>query len=118
MPVWNEGGYSGWQIGSGCLTVGPHDQVSGTNPQPGRLIWNIESPDVKADFGRLRAAGATVIREPYRPDEKAVAWIAKIDRLSVHTSAADRTLGSPAKTVCSAASCSGSSRLGSNRRTS
>ena len=75
-PGWNEGGFKGWQIGSGFLTVGPHDQVSGTNAQPGRLIWNIESPDVMADFQRLKAAGARVIREPYRPDETAVAWIA------------------------------------------
>ena len=75
-PGWNEGGFTGWQIGSGFLTVGPHDQVSGNNPQPGRLIWNVESPDVKADFERLKAAGATVIREPYRPDETVVAWIA------------------------------------------
>ncbi len=75
-PGWNEGGYSGWQIGTGFVTVGPHDQVKGSNPQPGRLIWNIESPDVKADFERLKAAGATVIREPYQPDETGVAWIA------------------------------------------
>jgi predicted enzyme related to lactoylglutathione lyase len=66
-PGWNEDGYIGWQIGSGGFTVGPHDQVRGKNPQPGRLIWNIETPDVKGEFDRLVAAGATVIREPYDP---------------------------------------------------
>jgi predicted enzyme related to lactoylglutathione lyase len=75
-PGWNEGGYSGWQIGTGFVTVGPHDQVSGSNPQPGRLIWNIESTDVKADFERLKAAGAAVVREPYQPGEAPEAWIA------------------------------------------
>lgn len=65
MPAMSEGGYHGWQIGSGWLTVGPHDQVKGKNPQPGRLIWNIESPDVKGDFARFEAAGAKVVREPY-----------------------------------------------------
>ena len=64
-PSWNEGGYTGWMIGAGALTVGPHDEVSGRNPQPGRIIWNIETPDVRAEFERLTAAGATVVREPY-----------------------------------------------------
>ena len=66
-PGWDEGGYTGWQIGTGFVTVGPHDEVKGNNPQPGRIIWNIESSDVQGDFARLKAAGATVVREPYRP---------------------------------------------------
>lgn len=64
-PGWNEGGYIGWQIGSGGITVGPHDQVHGTNPDPGRIIWNIETPDVKSEFDRFVEAGATVVQEPY-----------------------------------------------------
>ena len=68
-PTWNQSGYTGWSLGSGAVTIGAHDQVTGRNPQPGRLIWNIESPDVRADFERFRAAGATVIREPYDPGD-------------------------------------------------
>ena len=68
-PGWNEGGYVGWRIGSGAVTVGPHDEVKGRNGQPGRIIWNIESGDVKGDFDRLKAAGAIVVREPYGFDE-------------------------------------------------
>jgi predicted RNA polymerase sigma factor/predicted enzyme related to lactoylglutathione lyase len=64
-PGWDEGGYTGWQIGTGSVTVGPHDQVKGKNAHPGRLLWNIESSDVEADFARFKAAGATVVREPY-----------------------------------------------------
>ncbi len=64
-PGWDDGGYTGWQIGSGWMTVGPHDQVHGANTEPGRVIWNIETPDVKAEFDRLAAAGATVVAEPY-----------------------------------------------------
>ena len=67
-PTWNDGGYTTWLIGSGALTVGPHDQVSGTNAHPGRIIWNIETADVRGDFDRMQAAGATVVREPYGPD--------------------------------------------------
>jgi predicted enzyme related to lactoylglutathione lyase len=66
-PAWNEGGYVGWQLGSGGIMVGPHDQVQGKNAQPGRIIWNIETPDVKTEFDRMVAAGATVIQEPYNP---------------------------------------------------
>jgi predicted enzyme related to lactoylglutathione lyase len=68
-PAWNMGGYVGWVIGTGAVTVGPHDQVTGKNTQPGRIIWNIESADVPGDFERFKAAGATVIREPYDPGE-------------------------------------------------
>ena len=64
----DDGGYTGWRLGDGMLSVGPHDQVHGKNAHPGRIIWNIESEDVKTDFERFKAAGATVIREPYEPD--------------------------------------------------
>jgi predicted enzyme related to lactoylglutathione lyase len=59
------GDYTGWLIGSGFLTVGPHSEVSGKNASPGRIIWNVETPDVKGEFERMKAAGAIVIREPY-----------------------------------------------------
>jgi predicted enzyme related to lactoylglutathione lyase len=64
-PTWNMGGYVGWLIGTGAVTVGPHDQVKGKSVHPGRIIWNIESADVKSDFERFKAAGGTVIRDPY-----------------------------------------------------
>ncbi len=64
-PMFSDGGYVVWQIGSGYVTVGPHDQVSGRNQQPGRLLWNVESTDVQGDFERFKAAGATVVAEPY-----------------------------------------------------
>jgi predicted enzyme related to lactoylglutathione lyase len=77
-PGWDDGGYTGWQIGSGGITIGPHDQVHGKNAEPGRIIWNIESADVKADFDRLKAAGAMVIREPYSFEGAPDAWIATL----------------------------------------
>ena len=64
-PGMAEGGYTGWQLGPGFITVGPHDQVHGKNPQPGRIIWNIETPDVQGEFERMKAAGAIVVAEPY-----------------------------------------------------
>ena len=67
-PTWTDSGYTGWIIGTGAVTVGPHDQVKGMNQEPGRVIWNISSEDVRGDVERLKAAGATVIQEPYTPD--------------------------------------------------
>jgi predicted enzyme related to lactoylglutathione lyase len=68
-PAWEGGDFKGWQIGTGWLTVGPHDRVKGRNADPGRLIWNIETPEVAAEFERLKAAGAQVVQEPYNPGE-------------------------------------------------
>ena len=60
-----EGGYTGWQLGSGFMTVGPHSEVKGKSVHPGRIIWNIETTDVRGQFDRLKAAGAIVVTEPY-----------------------------------------------------
>ena len=69
-PGWAQGGYTGWMIGTGAVTVGPHDQVKGKNTEPGRVIWNIDTADVKSEFDRLVAAGATAVQEPYSPGEE------------------------------------------------
>ena len=83
-PTWEDGTYAGWQVGSGILSIGPHDQVKGENEQPGRIIWNIESADVQGDFERFKAAGATVVQAPYNPggdesDEMSIATLADPD---------------------------------------
>jgi len=67
-PAGSEGGYTWWQVGTGGFTVSEHSEVKGKNAHPGRVIWNIETADVKGDFERLKAAGATVIQAPYAPD--------------------------------------------------
>ena len=77
-PTWQEGGYTGWAIGSGAMSIGPHDEVHGKNAHPGRIIWNIESADVQADFDRFKAAGATVVREPYGFEEAPGSLIATL----------------------------------------
>ena len=80
-PAMSDGGYTGWQIGSGFFAVGAHDEVKGKSAHPGRIIWNIETADVKGEFDKMKAAGAIVVREPYSFDEipEAVnAWIATL----------------------------------------
>ena len=64
-PGFSDGGYTGWRIGSGWLNIGAHSEVHGQSAHPGRIIWNIETADVKTEFDRMVAAGAMVIREPY-----------------------------------------------------
>jgi predicted enzyme related to lactoylglutathione lyase len=77
-PSMAEGGFAGWLIGSGFVSVGPHSEVHGPNASPGRLIWNIESPTVREDFERFKAAGAIVVREPYEFGDGSSAWIATL----------------------------------------
>jgi predicted enzyme related to lactoylglutathione lyase len=68
-PTWDDNTYFGWQFGDGGVMFGPHDQVKGKNREPGRIIWNIETPDVKGEFAKLKAAGASIVKEPYDPGE-------------------------------------------------
>ena len=75
-PAWEQGGYTGWQFETAAVMIGPHDAVHGANAEPGRIIWNLESPDVPGEFQRLREAGAQVVREPYHPGDGPDTWIA------------------------------------------
>jgi len=77
-PSWEEGGYFGWQFGAEGIAFGAHDQVKGKNREPGRVIWNLEVTDVKGEFGKLKAAGATVVREPYEPGGAGRGWVATL----------------------------------------
>jgi predicted enzyme related to lactoylglutathione lyase len=77
-PGWSDGGYTGWLIGTGAITIGPHSEVKGSNREPGRLIWNIETPDVKGEFARMTAAGAIVVAEPYSFEGYPDSWIATL----------------------------------------
>ncbi len=77
-PTWKDESYSGWQLGSGNISIGRHSEVTGRNTHPGRIILNLETKDVKGDFDRLLAAGATVIREPYSFEGFPDMWIATL----------------------------------------
>jgi predicted enzyme related to lactoylglutathione lyase len=78
-PAWEDGTYVGWQAGSGMLMIGPHSEVKGSNEMPGRIIVNFETPDVKAEFDRLKGLGVRVVRDPYQPGEDAgEMWLATL----------------------------------------
>jgi len=78
QPVYTDSSYSTWMIGAGAVSIGPHSEVHGRNPQPGRLIWNIETTDVQGEFDRMKAAGAIVVREPYTFEDFPGSWIATL----------------------------------------
>ena len=70
-----ENGFWGWQAGGAYLSVLQHSEMRGNTKDPGRVIFNFETTQVKEEFERIKAIGATVIREPY---EMGGGWIATL----------------------------------------
>ena len=70
-----ENGFWGWQVGSAYLSVLEHSEMGGQARDPGRIMFNFETSQVKEEFERMKAGGATVIREPY---EMGGGWIATL----------------------------------------
>lgn len=67
-PDMSDGDWSGWSVGGCYLTIGGHDKVKGKSTNPERLIFNLETDEVKSEFERIKALGATVIKAPYQMD--------------------------------------------------
>src|SRR5438132_14075555 len=59
-----DGGYSGWQVGSAFLTVGPHSEMKGAAKEPARVLLNFETTEVQEEFARIEAVGAAVVKAP------------------------------------------------------
>jgi predicted enzyme related to lactoylglutathione lyase len=70
-----ENGFSGWQVGSAYFSILEHSEMGGKSKDGGRVMMNFETTQVKEEFERIKAAGATVIREPY---EMGGGWIATL----------------------------------------
>lgn len=70
-----ENGFWGWQVGSAYLSVLEHSEMGGSTKDPGRVMFNFETAQVKEEFERIKAAGATVVREPY---EIGGGWVATL----------------------------------------
>jgi len=68
-PDWSDeaNGWFGFQAGDGSLAIGPHSDVKGKSQQPARVMLNFSTPDVNAEFERIKAIGAEVVTEPYEP---------------------------------------------------
>jgi predicted enzyme related to lactoylglutathione lyase len=66
-------GFWMWQLGNVYFTVIDHSEMGGKTKDPGRMMFNLETAQVRQEFERIRALGAVVIREPY---ELQGGWIA------------------------------------------
>ena len=71
----NENGFFGWQVGSAYLSVLDHSEMTGNTKDPGRVMFNFETSQVKEEFERIKALGGVVIKAPY---EMGGGWIATL----------------------------------------
>lgn len=76
-PDMDDGGYFGYLVGKGFVSIGPHDKVSGKSPNPERILLNFETDQVKEEFERIKEIGAEVIAQPYQMDGDP-GWIATL----------------------------------------
>src|SRR3990167_7483620 len=73
-PDMSEGNWSGWQVGGSFFSVGEHSEMAGSTKESGRVMFNLETKEIKEEFARIKELGATVIKELYEMD--GVMWIA------------------------------------------
>jgi predicted enzyme related to lactoylglutathione lyase len=74
-PGFRDGEWWGWENGGGIM-IGNHSEVHGASAQPQRIMLSFEVDDVKATFEAITGFGATVIAEPYQPDDGMDNWLA------------------------------------------
>ena len=56
-----------------------HSEKGGSTKDPGRVLLNFETEQVKEEFERIKAIGAQVIKEPYQMGESWNATLADPD---------------------------------------
>jgi predicted enzyme related to lactoylglutathione lyase len=70
-----EHGFFGWQAGNAYLSILDHSEMGGSTKDPGRVMFNFETAQVKEEFERIKAFGGTVVHEPY---EMGQGWLATL----------------------------------------
>jgi predicted enzyme related to lactoylglutathione lyase len=79
-PDMSEGEWSGWMVGSCFFGVGHHSKAEGKAKEPGRVMFNLETADVKGEFDRIKGiAGVEVVKEPYEMGPGLIATLADPD---------------------------------------
>jgi predicted enzyme related to lactoylglutathione lyase len=71
----SESSFFSWQLGNVSLYVLGHSEMGGQTRDPGRIMLNFETAQVKEEFERIRTLGGLVIREPY---EVEAGWFATL----------------------------------------
>ncbi len=72
-------GYWGWQVGDSYFSVLAHSAMDGKAKDPGRVMFNFETSQVKEEFARIKALGGVVIKEPYEMGGGWIATLADLD---------------------------------------
>ncbi len=75
-PDMVEGEWYGFSVGSCFLSIGMHDKVKGKSKNPERVMFNLETPDVKTEFERIKNL-VTVVAAPYQMEGTEM-WIATV----------------------------------------
>lgn len=75
----NDNGFYGWQVGNTFFGVLEHSEMGGNTKDPGRIMLNFETAQVKEEFERIKAVGAAVIKEPGEMGEGLIATLADPD---------------------------------------
>ena len=71
----NENGFFGWKVVTTYFSILDHSEMGGQSKDPGRVLLNFETAQVKEEFERIKALGGVVIRAPY---EMGGGWIATL----------------------------------------
>jgi predicted enzyme related to lactoylglutathione lyase len=75
----DQNGFFGWQAGPIYFAVLDHSEMVGRTKDPGRVMLNFETQQVKEEFERIKALGGTVIKEPYEMEGGRIATLADPD---------------------------------------
>jgi predicted enzyme related to lactoylglutathione lyase len=77
--VSEEHGFYGWQVGSTFFSVLEHSEMGGSAKEPGRILLNFETSQVKEEFDRIKALGGAVIQAPHAMGDGWLATLADPD---------------------------------------
>ena len=74
-----ENGFYGWVVGNTMFSILDHSQMMGNTKDPGRVMINFTTEQVKEEFERVKSLGAAVVHEPYQMGEGWLATLADPD---------------------------------------
>lgn len=75
----DDNGFHGWRVGGTFLGILEHSEMGGSTKDPGRVMLNFETAQVKEEFERIKAIGAVVIKEPAEMGQGLIATLADPD---------------------------------------
>ena len=75
----SEHGFYGWDLEGTYFSILDHSEMGGKTKDPGRIMLNFETKQVKEEFERVKKLGAVVIREPYEMGGGSLATLADPD---------------------------------------